>query len=269
MQIKYNNETLFSDIKASRRVLIGALIILTIVCSINLDSLQISILENRFAIRKPLVVISIIFTIFLSGFTYSLHVHRWRAEMFHKKHVKIYTERGIRRTWDSEKIKYIKAFPGKIETLLSMHSEIHNSVFDLPTTEMFPLVTLRKYEKPEDYFNDCLQLIFLRNKTKLKFYLRFLKNTAINRVKTKKIPNFTVKYFLPYHLYAENKYCIKFIGGNTEIRNLFEEFNGLVEPDLLRAKEGYPRLTSLVGEIIVPSFSAIVSFFAFINYLNG
>lgn len=77
MQIKYNNETLFSDIKASRRVLIGALIILTIVCSINLDSLQISILENRFAIRKPLVVISIIFTIFLSGFTYSLHVHRW------------------------------------------------------------------------------------------------------------------------------------------------------------------------------------------------
>lgn len=115
--------------------------------------------------------------------------------MFHKKHVKIYTERGIRRTWDSEKIKYIKAFPGKIETLLSMHSEIHNSVFDLPTTEMFPLVTLRKYEKPEDYFNDCLQLIFLRNKTKLKILFEIFEKHCNKSRKNKKNPKLYCQIF--------------------------------------------------------------------------
>ena len=103
------NETLFSDLKSTRRVFLSLLLAITILSNLNSDEITLNIQGNIFSFSLSYILFSLVLFSILSGYSYFYHVKKCIFEI-NKEKLTFITKNGMRHTWDKNKIHLARTF---------------------------------------------------------------------------------------------------------------------------------------------------------------
>ena len=247
----YNNESIFEDLKTTRRTLILSLLFLLLTYSTPMDNFHFTFQKNIFTFDLFFIRTSTLFFSIITSAAYILHFLKWNNHNF-KNSGFVMTTRGIRQTWNAEKIEKSSAFWEFFSSQFIDGFDI--SVFHPNIRpDVFPLFGHARKSDVTGAIRVKCKMVHKRLDVieTFQIFLKVVQNDLAKGVK--------LSYSFPHGFFIYEEIFFDLSIDRENYANALKEFLNVTSVDTLRETEGTERLISQLGLIVIPSAAWITT----------